>query len=431
MKVWFDVSGLYRWRGSFTGIQRVVHNLARELNDSQEDVHYFIFRSSSFHEIPYSELEAKLAERESSKNLVIATARRRLTIAKVRYKGMIILKDSLRESRFEAPIRKVYRGVRKSYRIIKTSPTPLVHPLPFEQDDTVVVVDGNWLFDGYAELLCRAKEKTSFRLVHFVHDLVAVKNPALVNEGAEKIIGDYFSKIFPIAEILLTISESTKRDVKDFIKDKKIITKATIDTVILGDDIQQENSSQASKPLVTLPDTFILAVSTIEVRKNYLSVYYAYKLAAQKNIDLPHLVIIGKKGWMASEVYNLLTNDPEVSHKITLLKDIDDSELNWLYENCLFTIFPSFYEGWGLPVAESFKYGKACVSSNTSSMPEVGKDLAMYVSPYDTRALMDGIHKLADDDKFRLAQEFQIKKNYKAHGWSDTYKQFIGFITKN
>lgn len=426
MRIWFDVSGIYNWQGSFTGIQRVVYNLAYELHAGQDDAHYFIYRPSGFHEVSFEDLQARLQRNQQVSRQPMAAARRTITIAKIRHKSLVVLKDNIRGTSLEPHLKKAYKSARNLYRSARSTKSPTrAAAYPFARSDVVIVVDGNWQFSGYAELMAKAVEASSCRLVHFVHDLVAVKNPALANTGADKIIGDYLEKIFAIADTLIAVSESTQRDIEWFLRQRQINHRPTLATVILGDNISTGARVEARAPAKVPATDFILSVSTIEVRKNYLSLYYAYRLAGEKNIEMPPLVIVGRKGWMADESYTLLTVDPEIKKKITVLQGVTDGELVWLYQNCLFTVFPSFYEGWGLPVAESLTYGKCCISSNTSSMPEVAGELAQYVSPYDPAELMNSINKLSSDKAYRQDLEKAIAKSYLPHTWSDTYEDMM------
>ncbi|NND88404.1 MAG: glycosyltransferase family 4 protein, partial [Flavobacteriaceae bacterium] len=177
-------------------------------------------------------------------------------------------------------------------------------------------------------------------------------------------------------------------------------------------------------------DSFIFCVGTLEIRKNHQLLYNAYKLAVQKNIDLPKIVIVGKKGWLAESTIHTLELDPEVSDKVIMLNRCSDKEMAWLYENCLFTVYPSYYEGWGLPIAESLRYGKMCLSSNTSSMPEVAGDLIDYFSPFDSGELLDKIVRYLDEKELDSKSK-NIKKKYKTTSWDDAYKQVIKLIEEN
>jgi glycosyltransferase involved in cell wall biosynthesis len=106
---------------------------------------------------------------------------------------------------------------------------------------------------------------------------------------------------------------------------------------------------------------------------------------------------------------------------------MSDAQLDWLYTHCMFTVYPSVYEGWGLPVAESLAYGKLCISSNTSSMPEIAGDLIEYFSPYDPAACLALLEKYLDPE-VRQHKEAEIKKNYAPRSWDATFQQIESII---
>lgn len=432
MRTWYDVSGLYQWNGNLTGIQRVVYHLGKELYDNDPAAHFFIFRHGGFEEIDFSIVEERVnTERSRSHVAVSVSANGKLiNVGALRHYGVIALKSAVSGTRLDPPLRSLYVQARTAYRNVRQRSTQSSASGLFGNGDTVVVVDGNWQFAGFAEALKAAKDRHHFQLVHFAHDLTAVRNPALVNKGAEKIIGGYFQKIFPIADRLIAVSESTKRDIAWY-ADKLGMPVAPTSVLILADNSIAAGSERlASRPAVTLPERFILAVGTIEIRKNYTALYYAYKRSLQRGMTLPHLVVAGKKGWMAEEAFALLTQDPELNGRISVLLGPSDRELAWLYEHCQFTVFPSFYEGWGLPVAESFAYGKACISSNTSSMPEVGGKLAVYISPYDPHDIMENIDALSRDKQRLKSLETAIQEKYKPRSWQDSYHDLAGLLDK-
>jgi glycosyltransferase involved in cell wall biosynthesis len=93
----------------------------------------------------------------------------------------------------------------------------------------------------------------------------------------------------------------------------------------------------------------------------------------------------------------------------------------------LFTIFPSVYEGWGLPVAESLNYGKVSISSDSSSMPEIAGNLIDYFSPYDAASCLSLMIKY-QDKATRLKKEKQITQSYKTTSWDLTYQQVTKLI---
>lgn len=436
MTIWYDLSDIYNWKGNFTGIQRVVYNLAKRFSTSDFNVKFFVLYGGKFNEVTFSDLQEKLATQEkevlSANNSEISS---KLTLrklaAKVRHKVMVNTKELAKQSRFSKPLKNTYLSARSKFWSIKSvlknkGIKQTGNSIPFNKNDLVMVCGGNWHLEGYAQDLRKAKKEKGFKLLHFVQDLTAIENPALTHPSAEKALTDYFSLILPLSDTVVTISESTKKDVQSFIRDTGLRAPRQISTIRLGDGTGDSATKVVpQKPKRGLPKDFILSVGTIEVRKNHRLIYYAYKLAAQKGIELAPVVLAGKKGWQIDETYALLSKDPSISQKIILLNGVSDAELDWLYKNCMFTVLPAFYEGWGLTIAESLHYSKPCISSNTSSMPEVAdSSLVTYVSPYDTNEFLQAIYKLSSDKLYKTQSKY-IETNYREFSWDETYNMLL------
>ena len=115
------------------------------------------------------------------------------------------------------------------------------------------------------------------------------------------------------------------------------------------------------------------------MRKNHGLLYQAWRrLILQFGAKIPPLVLAGRMGWATRDVLQQIHDDPVVRDRIIVLFDVSDEELSWLYRNCQFTLSVLHYEGWGLPVAESLVYGKYCICTNATSVPEVAGDLVDY-----------------------------------------------------
>lgn len=424
MKIWYDISGLYNWQGNFTGIQRIVYSLGKHMSeDENHDSGFFIFQNGSFVEVSWSDLE--LRREQLSLNRPVHAGSYKVKRTNLQRQGILFAKKVAGNSAFEKPLRSFYNNLRNIYAsTTRKKATILTVTHPFKKGDVVIVVDGNWQFPGFAEAIKSTKRQTGYRFMHFVNDVVAIKNPALATEGADRIIGDYFRKVLPVSDDIICISESTKNDVIELLPG--FVKQANLYVIKLGSDML--GASSTKKPSINLPKEFILAVSTVEIRKNYLLMYYVYKQAISDGIELPNLVIVGKRGWMVEDTYNLLTKDPEVSQRISILSGVSDEELEWLYENCKFTVFPSFYEGLGLTVAESLARGKACISSNTSSLPEIGGGLVKFISPYATERWVREISSLNNEKLKSL--ELRIRQNFTAVSWQDSYNELIECVVK-
>jgi glycosyltransferase involved in cell wall biosynthesis len=120
--------------------------------------------------------------------------------------------------------------------------------------------------------------------------------------------------------------------------------------------------------------------------------------------------------------------DPRTKDYIRILNNVSDSDLMHLYRNCMMTAFPSLYEGWGLPVAESLAAGKYCLASNAASIPEVGGELLDYLEPWDVSAWVAELQKYAFDPLALAAKEEAIKRDYKPVAWKDTAQFVFGSL---
>ena len=153
-----------------------------------------------------------------------------------------------------------------------------------------------------------------------------------------------------------------------------------------------------------LPEKFIFSVSSIEPRKNLLGLLTAYDLL-EDNLKVRYkLVLAGFKGWENKEIMALIDKNKE---NIYYLGFISDNELVKVYNLATCFVFPSFYEGFGLPVLESMACGTPVICSNTTSLPEVGGDAVVYCNPYDINDIKNKIELVLNDENL---QKEMIKK---------------------
>jgi glycosyltransferase involved in cell wall biosynthesis len=175
-------------------------------------------------------------------------------------------------------------------------------------------------------------------------------------------------------------------------------------------------------------EPFALYVGTIEVRKNHGPLLQLWEsLAREAGGAWPKLILAGKRGWKAEEALGKLRRAKRESPYLWIDSPTDD-ELAWLYGHAKFTVFPSFVEGWGLPVGESLWFGKPCVASNTTSIPEVGGSLCSYGDPCDISSFGPPIIRLVRDPDFYAASVAAIKAS-PLRTWSDAASDMIACLT--
>jgi len=155
------------------------------------------------------------------------------------------------------------------------------------------------------------------------------------------------------------------------------------------------------------------------VRKNHYLVFQAWSWLLERHGrgDVPTLVCVGKRGWMFEQAQRFLEARPDIENHIVRLSDISDAELASLYQACLFTVYPSLYEGWGLPVTESLCHGKACLTADHSSLPEAGGRFADYYNGNSLKSFVDQTQRLIFDVDYRQAREHLIDTEFKPRSW--------------
>jgi len=143
---------------------------------------------------------------------------------------------------------------------------------------------------------------------------------------------------------------------------------------------------------------FVLAVGTLEPRKNLPRLVMAYQTIGDELQDRHPLVVVGALGWETGETLDALRS---LGERCAMLGHVSDAALAELYRRCAVFCYPSLGEGFGLPVLEAMAAGAAVVTSNLSSLPEVGGDAAEYVDPRDVASIAGGLTRLLCDEPRR------------------------------
>jgi glycosyltransferase involved in cell wall biosynthesis len=169
-----------------------------------------------------------------------------------------------------------------------------------------------------------------------------------------------------------------------------------------------------------LTKPFILSVGTIEPRKNLVRLIEAYSRLRQI-VDLD-LVIAGGRGWMYDQIYR----SPEefgVGRNVRFLGYVPEADLPALYSLATLFVYPSLYEGFGLPVLEALACGAPVITSDNSSLPEVAGDAAILVDPRDTEALKEAMARLADDETMRVDLSRRGPERARKFSWDASARQ--------
>lgn len=282
-----------------------------------------------------------------------------------------------------------------------------------------------WDHPGYFAQLRELKQRCQGLQVQFViYDLIAIKYPQFFTQEFGGRVSDFLQALPLVCDRFLCISRSTANDVRSLLNpgaDARVFP--------IGGDVDDEPQARAGTETVAA-QPFVLCVGTLEIRKNHILLYYVWRrLAERLGSACPKLILVGRPGWLSGDIAYLLLNDPLVSDFVEICHDISNSHLVKLYKECLFSVFPSFYEGWGLPAWESLYYGKVCATSNTASLPEINPFPELMFDPYNHQQAFEVIGTLVEDAGKRASYESQIPSRFRRRSWAacfeDLYEQVL------
>jgi hypothetical protein len=182
--------------------------------------------------------------------------------------------------------------------------------------------------------------------------------------------------------------------------------------------------------LIPPNSSFVLCVGTLESRKNHLLLFSAWErlLANHDAADVPVLVCLGKAGWLFDKAAEFLRARPALSAKIMLISSVTDQSLAALYQECLFTIFNSFYEGWGLPITESLSFGALPLIPCHTSLTEAGGRAAVYFRDDDLDDLYAKLETLIFSVEERKRLSNHARANSSLRSWKEVAREFVDTI---
>ena len=294
--------------------------------------------------------------------------------------------------------------------------------LIFAPGDTLISVGLDWDHPYYKHFY--KYRKKGIRVVTCCYDLIPVLYPQYCVGEVAGLFTSYFLEIADGSDVVLCISEQSKKDFLGLMHKTGGATPKTL-VIPLGDNIPRlelDRTDVSTDTLDICKEPFILFVSTIERRKNHEVLYRAYHLlcAEGRRDALPKLVFVGMQGWGVDELLKDIELDPLTRGLIVRVNHVTDNELRLLYDAALFCVYPSLYEGWGLPVGEALALGKAVLSSNRGSLPEVGGELVRYIDPWSPRDWADEIYRMTTDEAWRSAWSDKARLHYQTKTWAAT-----------
>lgn len=417
MKVLYDITVLgvgANYLPARTGVFRVVENLAYGLKKSKDCELFFCNNSSSYNlcdAINYLE-DMDLAQ----VNLAYENWKFKRSIYNNLHK--ISIKVDKASNLTKIPL----KALRKIVSYIARSTELFYKPI-----DAKIIASSKIYHSPYYAIPQMLKEASHIEKFLTVHDLIPILYPEFfkLNENTvEKAIGSLDSESWVIC-----ISQSTKEDLCNYSKainpSRVFVTHLAASELFYPcTDAQKLELTRSKYRIPNAP--YILSLSTLEPRKNVDRTIRCFvNLVQQENIEDLYLVLVGTKGWNYDKIFAEISSHPALLDRIIVTGYVADEDLAALYSGATAFVYPSLYEGFGLPPLEAMQCGVPVITSNTSSLPEVVGNAGIMHDPKDTDGLCHTLLEVYKQPGLRHVMSHKSLEQAKKFSWEKCTQQTI------
>jgi glycosyltransferase involved in cell wall biosynthesis len=316
-------------------------------------------------------------------------------------------------------------GSRRAYLPVDLALGP---PIDLTAGDTLVCSGAGWTHNDIAAI-AELKQKVGFRFVLFCYDIIPLMFPQYYKPADVETHRAYCHRALPAADLVVFSSRTIEADVRAYCAAHRLALGGTA-VMALGAEIRAPAISEPL-PAGLERDRYALLVSTIEPRKGHRLISDAWLELLQAGIPQRvrfKLVFAGRVGWMIGDLMRDLRDDPRVAGTIEIVTDADDAKIAALYRNAAFCLYPSRYEGYGLPAVEAFHYGKAVLASTGGAVPEVVGNLSPCLDPEDGEAWRGMLQSWIEDPAARAGYEERIRTSFRHPDWDESARTFFALV---
>ena len=250
-----------------------------------------------------------------------------------------------------------------------------------------------------------------------VYDLVAFIDGAQAQARATRIERATIKRAVRRADAFICISEATREDLVEYFPETEARAHVT--------PLAADPSFAAKRRAKALEKPYVLAVGTLEPRKNLVRLVQAWAALPRTIRDSHLLALVGPTGWDVEETLTAAKARPD---DVKLLGYVDDEELAELYAGCACFAYPSLYEGFGLPVLEAMSAGAPVITSNVSSLPEVAGEAALMVDPLDVGAIADALAEMLTNAETAKRLSAAGRKRAATFSWDRTARETLAVM---
>lgn len=263
------------------------------------------------------------------------------------------------------------------------------------------------------------------KIIYFVHDLIPINYPEYSNSGEDLRHKQKLDHILTYGAGVITNSHATCDEWQHYAEKTHLpIVKTSV--ALLASGISQPpviGERPIDKP-------YFVMLSTIEPRKNHLLLLHVWRsLFKQLGQDTPHLFIIGYRGWECENVIDILDRNQQLKSVVSEISHCSDRELACYIKHSQALLFPSFAEGYGMPLIEALTLGVPVIASDIPISREIAADVPQYIDPIDGKRWREAILAYARPNSQERAMQLQRIRNFQAPTWEQHFNKIDSFLT--
>jgi glycosyltransferase involved in cell wall biosynthesis len=290
----------------------------------------------------------------------------------------------------------------------------------------LVCAGSNWNYDSVLRHVAERRTRAGLRVAFLSYDIIPLLYPDFFLPPSAASFRKMFHAVAATADLVVVNARQIEKDVAQYCTANGLPVPA-IRIVPLGAD-PFPAAGGGGLPAGLEAGRYGLFVSTIEPRKGHRLLFNAWRRLVEAGVPQAarfKLVFLGRRGWLVDDLLAEIERDPSHGSSLHILSSVSDSQLATLYRNAAFTLFPSLYEGYGLPVVESFQHGKAVLASNAGALAEVTGDLSPTLDPRDADAWFELMRRWIENPAERAPYETAIRERFRHPSWQEAASIFF------
>lgn len=459
-RIVFDISTLARWSGPSVGIVRVERELALWARKHKSGVVFVMFDplSQNYRPIQGRWLDAILEGSAFVQTWGLPDPRRRRKRGIDRVPGLlrtpamwvlqlrrqlIMLLERQRISAKRAWIARVAETAQNTlmteryrWQMMRADGTrrsiipyewALGEVLELGRGDLLVNAGSAWSHSNVAAVAAQ-KLRTGFRYVIFCYDIIPLLFPNYYLPHDVEQFRTHYHVAFPAADVVVFSARKIEADAHAYCAGHGLAIAESRIIPLGADAVALAREARAPLPSGIEAGRYALYVSTIEPRKGHRLLYEVWLRLLADGVPQEcrfKLVFVGRLGWLIGDLIEKLERDPRLQGTIVVLPGVDDRQLAGLYAGAAFCLYPSAYEGYGLPIIEAFFHGKAVLASTGGAIPEVVGEFSPCLDPRDTDLWYSTLKRWIVDPNARAPYEEAIRCSFRHPTWDEAAARFF------